>query len=76
MIDEPLPKLTARPYCGLSVQDVEIDLTTAALTKWIVGRDVFRRSEFVLARHGDRATLRAVEKPAGPYLFVPVVGCA
>jgi len=74
VITEPRPNLTARPYRGLSVQDVEVEITTGALTNWIVGRDVYRRTEFVLARRNGRAALVTVEKAAGPDLFVPVVG--
>lgn len=73
MITEPRPNLTARPYRGLSVQDVDVELTTSVLTAWIVGRDVYRRTEFILARRNGRAALIAVDKAAGPALFVPVV---
>jgi hypothetical protein len=74
VIPEARSNLTARPYRGLSVQDVVVDLTASALTKWIVGRDVYRRTEFVLARRAGLAALIIVEKAAGPDLFVPVVG--
>ncbi|HEY3716136.1 MAG TPA: hypothetical protein VGL39_16540 [Jatrophihabitantaceae bacterium] len=73
MIPDPVPNLTARPYRGLSVQDVAIDLTAAALTDWIIGRDVYRRTEFLLARRDGRACLVALEKAPGPDLFLPVV---
>ncbi|HEY4022182.1 MAG TPA: hypothetical protein VGM75_26075 [Pseudonocardiaceae bacterium] len=73
MIAEPRPNLTARPYRGLSVQDVAVALTTEALTAWLVGRDVYRRTEYVLARHGDRAALLAVAKAPTVDLFAAVV---
>lgn len=73
MIAPPRANLTARPYRGLSVQDITVDLTTEALTGWLLGRDVYRRTEYVLARNGDRAALLAVAK-AGPVgLFATVV---
>lgn len=67
------PNLISRPYRGLSVQDVGFDLTHAALRRWIVGRDVYRRSEFVLARHGEQAALLALDKAPSNGLFAPVI---
>jgi hypothetical protein len=72
VITLPSPNLTARPYRGLSVQDVTVDLTTRALTAWLVGRDVYRRTEYLLARNGDRAALLCVAKAEAVGLFAAV----
>jgi hypothetical protein len=75
MIAEPVPNLMSRPYRGLSVQDVDFELTRAALLDWIIGRDVYRRTEFIVVRgprtepgRGDAALL-ALEPRAGKDLF-------
>jgi len=73
VIAEPPANLISRPYRGLSVQDVTVDLTHAALNEWITGRDVYRRTEFMLARRDGRAALLALEKTPGPDLFRPVL---
>jgi len=81
MITEPVPNLMSRPYRGLSVQDVDFELTEAALLDWITGRDVYRRTEFVLVRGGrgggggrgtSAAALVALEPRQGTGLFGPV----
>jgi hypothetical protein len=72
MIAAPVPNLMSRPYRGLSVQDVTFELTEAALIRWIVGRDVYRRTEFILARNGNSGALIAIGRREGGDLFVPV----
>ena len=78
MIAEPVPNLMSRPYRGLSVQDVDFEVTDAALLDWIIGRDVYRRTEFILVRGPEAqpgtgsAALLALEARAGKDLFGPV----
>lgn len=78
MIADPAPNLMSRPYRGLSVQDVDFELTEAALLKWITGRDVYRRTEFVLVRcrsacrETSAAALVSLEPRQGTELFGPV----
>ena len=78
MIAEPVSNLMSRPYRGLSVQDVDFELTEAALLDWIIGRDVYRRTEFVLVRGGGAgrgttaAALVALEPRQDTELFGPV----
>ena len=76
MISSSGPNLTARPYRGLSVQDVAVDLDPLSLLSWIVGREVYRRTDFLLARRDGRAALLAVEKEPGPGLFLAVVAAS
>lgn len=79
MIADPVPNLTSRPYRGLSVQDVDFELTEMALLKWITGREVYRRTAFILVRgRGARrgttaAALVALEPREGTELFAPVL---
>jgi hypothetical protein len=78
VIAEPVPNLMSRPYRGLSVQDVDFELTQAALLAWIIGRDVYRRTEFVLVRGPGAgagtgtAALVALEPRLSTELFGPV----
>lgn len=51
-----------------------MDLTEQALLHWILGRDVYRRTEFLLACHAGRAALLSVDHAVGDDLFVPVTG--
>lgn len=69
---EPPLNLTSKPYRGLSVQDVDIELTEESLLPWIIGRDVYRRTEFLLARREGRAALLELHKEVGTNLFLPV----
>ncbi len=74
MTSEAPANLTSRPYRGLSVQEVDVELTEHALLTWILGRDVYRRTEFLLACRAGRAALLSLEHAVGDDLFVPVTG--
>jgi len=73
VIGDPAPNLITRPYRGLSVQEVDVDLTEAALGDLLLGRDVYRRTEFLLLHRDDDWALVAVEKASTVPLFSPVV---
>ena len=72
MIADPVPNLMSRPYRGLSVQEVSFELTEAALLGWITGRNVYRRTEFIVVRNGDAGALIALGERASTELFGPV----
>ena len=71
MIPAPQPNLTSRPYRGVSVADVDIRLDTAGITAFLLGREVYRRTEFLILRHGDEAALVQVGKDSLEPLFSP-----
>lgn len=48
-------------------------LTAAGLEAHLMGREVYRRTRFVVARRGDDVALVAVERAAAEPLFSPVV---
>lgn len=73
MIPDPVPNLLTRPYRGLSVQDVDVPLTEPDLMAYLIGREVYRRSEFLVLRNGNRAALIAVRKQSAEPLFSPVI---
>ncbi|RNM12213.1 DUF7714 family protein [Nocardioides pocheonensis] len=73
MIPEPPLNFITRPYRGLSVQEVDVELTEPSLLDLLVGREVYRRTDFLLLHRGDNWALAAVVKESAVPLFSPVV---
>jgi len=68
----PEPNTITRPYRGLSVQDVDVPLTPAAIGELLSGREIYRRTAYLALRRGGQTALVAV-RPADPdRLFSPV----
>lgn len=65
MIGEPAPNTITRPYRGLSVQDVDVPLTPAAITGLLCGREIYRRTAYLVLRSAGQTALVAV-RPADP----------
>lgn len=61
------PNFIARPYRGVSVQDAP-GLDEPALREWLVGRRVYRRTEFIVAVRDGRHAVVQVEHPADDVL--------
>jgi hypothetical protein len=72
MIPDPAPNTVTRPYRGLSVQEVEIPLTEAALVPFMLGREVYRRTEYLVLRNGGQTALLIVRRADERPLFSPV----
>ncbi len=66
------PNLRSHPYRGLSVQHVDIPLDDASLTEYLMGREVYRRTDFLALRNGEDTCLVAVGKTSTEPLFSPV----
>jgi hypothetical protein len=74
MIPLPPPNTRAHPYRGLSVQDVDIPLDPPSILSYLDGREVYRRTDFLVLRDGGgRTALVAVHKASLDPLFSPVV---
>jgi hypothetical protein len=73
MIPDPAPNTITRPYRGLSVQEVDVPLTDIDLMAFLLGREVYRRSEYLVLRNGSDTALVAVRKASDQPLFSPVV---
>ena len=73
MIADPAPNTISRPYRGLSVQDVEVPLTEMGLVPFLLGREVYRRTDYIVLRNGGRTALVAVRKESLEPLFSPVI---
>jgi hypothetical protein len=70
-VNEIGPNFIARPYRGVSVQEVET-LEDAALLAHVRGRRVYRRTEFIVAVHGERRALVQLEREDGDGILVGV----
>jgi hypothetical protein len=65
------PNFIARPYRGVSVQDAP-GLDEASLRAWLIGRRVYRRTEFIVAvRDCERAVVQ-VDHDVGDEIVAPV----
>jgi len=65
------PNFIARPYRGVSVQEVDT-LEPMALREHLRSRPVYRRTEFVVAVQGDERALVQLEREDGDDILVPV----
>lgn len=73
MIPPPAPNTRAHPYRGLSLQEVDVPLTDSGVVEYILGREVYRRTDYLALRNGSRVALAAVRKASTVPLFSPVV---
>ena len=73
MIPDPAPNTITRPYRGLSVQEIDVPLTELHLLPYLLGREVYRRTEYLVLRNGGDTALVAVRKASTDPLFSPVV---
>jgi hypothetical protein len=65
------PNFIARPYRGVSVQVADA-LDEAALRAWLIGRPVYRRTEFIVAACGGRHALVQVAHDVGEEILARV----
>ncbi|MDQ3383765.1 MAG: hypothetical protein M3519_08285 [Actinomycetota bacterium] len=71
-LPEPAPNTVTRPYRGLSVQEVDVPLTDKAITTLLLGREIYRRTDFLALRRGSQTALVAVHAEDRDPLFAPV----
>jgi hypothetical protein len=72
VIPEPEPNTITRPYRGLSVQEVDIPLTPAAIEDLLRRREIYRRTAFLALRSHGQTALVAVEPEDPRRLLSPV----
>ena len=68
----PPVNLVPAQYREVSVTEVPVPLEEDALRGYLVGREVYRRTRYVIARHGAAAMVAEVSKESGQPLFSPV----
>ena len=66
------PNFIARPYRGVSVQDVDVARRGRAARARSRSRRVYRRTEFIVAVRGDERALVQVEREDGDEILVGV----
>lgn len=55
------------------MQEVEVGLTPAELVPFLLGREVYRRTDFLALRRGEQTAVVAVRKASTEPLFSPIV---
>jgi hypothetical protein len=68
-----LSNLVPTHYRSVSVADVDVALDAASLAGWFLGREAYRRTGYIVARHGGAGALISVTKASGEALFSPIV---
>lgn len=77
-VEQPTPNARAHPYRGLSVQHVDRTPHPDFVLDYLLGREVYRRTDYVALVHGSEVALAAVtraESDPGD-LFAPVAEAA
>jgi hypothetical protein len=73
VIPDPPVNTITYPYRGLSVQDTDVPLTAHDLRQHLIGREIYRRTEYLVLRNGDQTAVVAVRAQNREPLFTPVV---
>jgi hypothetical protein len=63
----------ARPYRGVSVQRWNGSLEPGKVSRQLVGREAYRRTEFIVLTSGDKTALVRIERESAETLFSPIV---
>lgn len=67
----PPPNFIARPYRGVSVQELAVPLREDSLRHFLLGRRIYRRTEFLIAVAGEERAVVQLGKEREDELFVP-----
>lgn len=61
-----------RPYRGVSVQRCDVPLEPAAVEELLLGREAYRRTDFIVLRQGDRTALVHIRRAGEEELLSPI----
>lgn len=67
-----MSNLVPRRYRGVSVADVDVPLLPDGLRDHFLGREAYRRTEYIVARRGGSAAVLRVRKESKVPLFSPI----
>ncbi|MBI3361769.1 MAG: hypothetical protein HY023_11740 [Chloroflexi bacterium] len=67
-----MKNLVPLPYRRVSVQPYDGEMTEAAICTHLMGREAYRRTDFVVLRRGDETAVAAVTAPDRESLFSPI----
>lgn len=70
--EHPIPNIRSHPYRGLSLQHVDQVPTRQFVIEHLMGREVYRRTDYLALVHGEAVALAAVTKESAEPLFSPV----
>ena len=73
LAERPSPNARAHPYRGLSVQHIDRTPSPDFMMDYLMGREVYRRTDYVALVHGEEVGLAAVARAPSDDLFVPVL---
>ena len=71
--ERPRPNARAHPYRGLSVQHVDQNPEPGFVRDYLMGREVYRRTDYLALIHDGSVGLAAVAREESGELFEPVV---
>lgn len=74
--ETPTPNARSHPYRGLSVEHVDRVPDAAFVRDHLLGREVYRRTDYLALVHDGHVALAAVEKASTEPLFSPVTDVA
>ncbi len=60
------------PYRQVSVQEVDVELSEPAIRAYLLGKEAYRRTAYIVLRRDGRQAIAAVEKAATQPLFSPI----
>ena len=69
-----MSNVVPRRYRDVSVAELDRSLDAASLRDHLVGRDSYRRTRFIIARHGEQTAVVRVERMSDEPLFSPITG--
>jgi hypothetical protein len=67
-----MTNLVPRRYRDVSVAEVDHPLEAGSLRRHLLGREAYRRTRFIVARHGTATAVVRVEREAAEPLFSPI----
>lgn len=67
-----MKNLVPLPYRRVSVQNYTGEMTVAAIRNHLLGRETYRRTDFIVLRNGDATAVAAVTAPDRAPLFSPI----
>ena len=67
-----MKNLVPLPYRRVSVQNYNGEMTEAAIRDHLMGRETYRRTDFIILRKGDATAVAAVTAPDREPLFNPI----
>lgn len=67
-----MKNLIPLPYRRVSVQPVDVALDENAIKSYLLGREAYRRTDYIVLRRGERCAVVAVKKAGSEPLFSPI----